>query len=136
MHACRSLRSKNDAGIIQDFSRLIVPSAETLALRDKLLAQMIESVNEGWNNSCPLTGTRPQPDYSVGFWREAFTNAQLTKLSPFIGDFITLTTRSSWRPYYMYFPFLTCEVKCGAAALDVADRQNAHSIFFQLCMCA
>jgi predicted nucleic acid-binding protein len=30
--------------------------------------------------------------------------------------------------YYMYFPFLACEVKCGAAALDVADRQNAHSM--------
>ncbi|KAK4664137.1 uncharacterized protein QC763_0082780 [Podospora pseudopauciseta] len=29
--------------------------------------------------------------------------------------------------YYMYFPFLTCEVKCGAAGLDIADRQNAHS---------
>jgi hypothetical protein len=28
----------------------------------------------------------------------------------------------------VYFPFLTCEVKCGAAALDVADRQNAHSM--------
>jgi hypothetical protein len=28
----------------------------------------------------------------------------------------------------MYFPFLTCEVKCGATALDVADRQNAHSM--------
>jgi hypothetical protein len=28
----------------------------------------------------------------------------------------------------MYFPFLTCEVKCGAAALDVTDRQNAHSM--------
>jgi hypothetical protein len=27
-----------------------------------------------------------------------------------------------------YFPFLTCEVKCGAAALDIADRQNAHSV--------
>ena len=24
-----------------------------------------------------------------------------------------------------YFPFLTGEVKCGAAALDIADRQNA-----------
>jgi len=24
--------------------------------------------------------------------------------------------------------FLTCEVKCGAAALDVADRQNLHSM--------
>ncbi|MCJ1352074.1 MAG: hypothetical protein MMC33_002058 [Icmadophila ericetorum] len=28
----------------------------------------------------------------------------------------------------MYLPFLTCEVKCGAAALDVADQQNAHSM--------
>ena len=28
----------------------------------------------------------------------------------------------------MYFPFFTCEVKCGAAALDIADRQNAHSM--------
>jgi hypothetical protein len=28
----------------------------------------------------------------------------------------------------MYFPFLTCEVKCGAAALDIADRQNAQSM--------
>jgi len=28
----------------------------------------------------------------------------------------------------MYFPFLRCEVKCGAAALDIADRQNAHSM--------
>ncbi|KAF2476207.1 uncharacterized protein BDR25DRAFT_309636 [Lindgomyces ingoldianus] len=30
--------------------------------------------------------------------------------------------------YYIYFPFLTSEVKCGAAALDIADRQNAHSM--------
>jgi hypothetical protein len=28
----------------------------------------------------------------------------------------------------MYFPFLACEIKCGAAALDVADWQNAHSM--------
>lgn len=28
----------------------------------------------------------------------------------------------------MYFPFFTCEAKCGAAALDVADRQNAHNM--------
>jgi hypothetical protein len=30
--------------------------------------------------------------------------------------------------WQMYLPFLTCEVKCGAAALDIADRQNAHSM--------
>jgi hypothetical protein len=28
----------------------------------------------------------------------------------------------------LYFLFLTYEVKCGAAALDIADRQNAHSM--------
>ena len=28
----------------------------------------------------------------------------------------------------MYFPFLTCEVKGAAAALDVADRPNAHGM--------
>ena len=30
--------------------------------------------------------------------------------------------------YYMHFPFLTCEVKCGTTGLDIADRQNAHSM--------
>ncbi|OJD11688.1 hypothetical protein AJ78_07587 [Emergomyces pasteurianus Ep9510] len=29
---------------------------------------------------------------------------------------------------YMYFPFMTVEVKCEKAALDIADRQNAHSM--------
>ena len=28
----------------------------------------------------------------------------------------------------MYFRFLTYKMKCGAAAFDVADRQNAHSM--------
>ncbi|KAL6405710.1 hypothetical protein AUP68_10847 [Ilyonectria robusta] len=82
--ACRNLRGKNEARIIQDISRLIVPSAETFALRARDLRHLAESVNEGWNNSIPLTGTRPQPDYSVGFKREAFTDHQLAKLSPFL----------------------------------------------------
>jgi hypothetical protein len=87
---------------------------------------LIESTNEGWNNSIPLTKTRPQPDYSVGFRREAFTEDQLKRLEPFVGD---LTDTSFFMAtYHMYFPFLTCEVKCGATALDIADRQNAHSM--------
>ncbi|KAK3351885.1 hypothetical protein B0H65DRAFT_138466 [Neurospora tetraspora] len=63
-----------------------------------------------------------------GFRRDAFTENQLVKLSPFIGDFITGDQSFFMATYYMYFPFLTCEVKCGAAALDIADRQNAHSM--------
>ena len=28
----------------------------------------------------------------------------------------------------MYFPVLTCEVECGTTGLDIAERQNAHSM--------
>lgn len=73
-----------------------------------------------------MEGPRPQPDYSVGFRRSAFTDEQLKKLDPLIGS--VYDTSLFVATYRMYFPFLTCEVKCGAAALDVADRQNAHSM--------
>ncbi|KPM42262.1 hypothetical protein AK830_g4296 [Neonectria ditissima] len=126
--ACKNLQNKNEARIVQDISRLIVPSAETLALYDKRLSILTESVNEEWNNSIPVTGKRPQPDYAAGFRRQAFTEDQLAKLSPFLGDFIAGDLSLFMATYYVYFPFLACEVKCGAAALDIADRQNAHSM--------
>jgi hypothetical protein len=123
---CRNIQDRNETRVIRDISLLIVPSAETLAAYGATNLQcLIESTNEGWKNSIPVTQTRPQPDFAVGFRREAFTEDQLRRLEPFVGD---LTDTSFFMAtYYMYFPFLTCEVKCGAAALDVADRQNAHS---------
>ncbi|KAK5263399.1 hypothetical protein LTR96_011189 [Exophiala xenobiotica] len=125
--ACRKFQDRNEARVIQDIARLIVPSAETLAtFGAQHLDKLTESVNEGWNNSIPVTKTRPQPDYSVGFKRSAFADDQLQKLQPFVGD---LTDNSFFMgTWYMYFPFFSSEVKCGAAALDVADRQNAHSM--------
>jgi hypothetical protein len=126
---CRSVEDQNEARVLRDITPLIVPSAEILSIYGAVgLKCLIESTNEGWNNSIPLTGPRPQSDYSVGFRREAFTDDQLEKLSPFIGDFIAGDLSFFMATYYMYFPFLACEVKCGAAALDIADRQNAHSM--------
>ena len=137
---CQNLQNRNEARVIQDITRLIVPSAETLTIFGaKHLSILIESINEGWNNSMPLENTRPQtnssmgfkrpqPDYSVGFRRDAFTSAQLDKLAPFIGDFISGDHSFAMATFYSYFPFLTCEVKCGAAALEIADRQNAYSM--------
>jgi hypothetical protein len=124
---CEMIQDRNEAKVIQDIARLIVPSAQSLAVRGaKHLRCLIESVNEGWNNSIPITKPRPQPDYSVGFKRSAFTEDQLRKLQPFVGE---LTDNSFFMgTWYMYFPFFSSEVKCGAAALDVADRQNAHSM--------
>jgi len=126
---CEEIRNRNEAKVIQDIARLIVPSARHLAIRGaKHLKDLVESVNEGWNSSIPVTKPRPQPDYSVGFRREAFTDDQLNKLQPFVGEITDTFTSYFMATWYMYFPFLTCEVKCGAAALDVADRQNAHSM--------
>lgn len=123
---CEMIQDRNETRVIRDISPLIVPSAEILAACGSTnLECLIESTNEGWDNTIPLTKPRPQPDYSVGFRRKAFTDEQLQKLRPFVGD---LTDNSYFMAtYYMYFPFFTCEVKCGASALDIADRQNAHS---------
>lgn len=73
-----------------------------------------------------MKGSLPKPDYSVEFRRSVFIDKQLKKLDSLIDSvfdnsfFVAI--------YRMYFSFLTCEVKCDAAALDVADRQNAHSM--------
>ena len=126
---CEKVRNRNEAIVVQDITRLIVPSVENLAIYGaKNLNHLYESVNEAWSNMNSYEGTLPQPDYSVGFRRSAFTEEQLNKLKPFVGEpgfkiitYFMATTR-------IYFPFFTCEVKCGAAALDIADRQNAQSM--------
>lgn len=122
----RKLVGRNEEMVIQDIGRLIVPSAQNMAIFGAThLDKLIESVNEGWNESIPLTRPRPQPDYSVGFRPSAFTEDQRKRLEPCIGGLRDSSYFvASWR---MWFPFLTCEVKCGAVGLDVADRQNAHS---------
>lgn len=126
---CSRIQGKNEERVIRDISPLIVPSAEILASRGaKHLDILIESTNEVWNNSIPLTGTRPQPDFSVGFRREAFTQEQLDKLAPYTGNFTSGNQSFFMATHYMCLPFLTCEVKCGDAGLDIADRQNAHSM--------
>jgi hypothetical protein len=127
-NTCRKIRDRNETMVIRDIALLIVPSAQTLATYGAThLKHLTESVNEGWNSAISFYGSRPQPDYSVGFGRSAFTDDQLDKLKPFVGEIDTFASyfMATWR---MYFPFLTCEVKCGTAALDIADRQNAHSM--------
>ncbi|KAK3081901.1 hypothetical protein LTS18_013098, partial [Coniosporium uncinatum] len=89
------VQDRNEAKINQDVTRLIVPSSQRLARRgSKQLKKLIESVNEGWNNSIPVTKTRPQPGYAVGFRREVF--GELTDTSYFMAT------------YYMHFPFPAC----------------------------
>ena len=125
--ACDNIRNKNEARVIQDIGRLLVPSPETLTMFGAIhLKHLIETVDESWIKSIPLVkGPRPQPDFAVGIKSSAFTSDQLKKLQPSIGDW--QTTSRLVATDEMYFPFLTAEVKCGNEALNIADRQNAHS---------
>jgi hypothetical protein len=121
---CGKIEGRNGTRVIQDIARLIVPSAETQATYGtRHLDHLIENVNEAWTECIPVEGSRPQPDYSVGFGRSAFTDEQLNRLNPFIGS--VYDTSFFVATYRMYFPFLSCEV---TATLDIADRQNAHSM--------
>ncbi len=125
--ACDNIRNKNEARVIQDIGRLLVPSPETLAMFGAThLKHLTETVDESWIKSIPLVkGPRPQPDFAVGLKAFVFTPDQLRRLQPSIGDW--QTTSRLVATDEMYFPFLTAEVKCGNEALNIADRQNAHS---------
>ncbi|KAF2005978.1 hypothetical protein P154DRAFT_570707 [Amniculicola lignicola CBS 123094] len=124
---CKSLRGENETKVILRIADLIFPSAEILADRGaKHLEILRETTNAGWINAIPFYGPRPQPDFGLGFKREAFTPEQLRKLQPFIGNELEDCSYIA-ATYNMYLPFFTSEVKCGASALDVADRQNLHS---------
>ncbi|KAF2817510.1 uncharacterized protein BDZ99DRAFT_513751 [Mytilinidion resinicola] len=132
---CKRIRGENETKVIRYISPLIVPSAEILAdMGAEHLEMLRETTNACWTNAIPFIkpppgshpGPRPQPDFGVGFKKDAFNREQLQKLQPFIGNPLTDSSLVA-ATYNMYLPFLTSEVKCGASALDIADRQNAHS---------
>jgi hypothetical protein len=73
--------------VVRDISPLICPFAQVLRIYGAVNLQcLIEIVNEGWDNSIPLTKPHLQPDYAVGFKRTAFTKNQLKKIQPFINN--------------------------------------------------
>lgn len=127
---CDRLRNRNEARVVEDASPLIAPSPETLKTFGAIeLEHLIFNTNERWGESIPITKTLPQPDRCVGFSRSAFTISQLQKLTPYTGSLVPVEYHSpflaTWR---MYFPFFACEAKSGFGDLDVADKQNAHSM--------
>ncbi|KAL8986862.1 MAG: hypothetical protein Q9177_003882 [Variospora cf. flavescens] len=75
------IQNENEARVVRDIGQLISPSAECLATRGiRILHLLKESTNAGWNQCIPFEGPRPQPDFCVGFERNAFSDDQLKKL--------------------------------------------------------
>ena len=130
---CESVKGRNEAMIVRDITPLICPSAQVLRIRGAShLNSLFETVNEVWRSMAQYEGSLPQPDYSVGFGRRAFTQEQLDKLRPLVGTPGSNLTTYLMATMEMYFPYLTCEVKRGASSLDIADRQNAQNMSIAL----
>ena len=123
---CDKIQDKNEARVIRSITPYIMSPNPQLKVGATHLEHVIEGVNETWTGNIAVEGPLSKPDYSVGFRRSAFSDDRLKKLDKLIGSIFD--TSLFVATCQMYFPFLTCEVKCGAAALDVADRQNAHSM--------
>ncbi|PQE13555.1 reverse transcriptase protein [Rutstroemia sp. NJR-2017a WRK4] len=65
---CQNLQGKNKTRLLRDISLLLVPSAENLASYGAgYLEILIESTGERWENSVPVTGRYPQPDFRGWF---------------------------------------------------------------------
>ncbi|MCJ1355109.1 MAG: hypothetical protein MMC33_005100 [Icmadophila ericetorum] len=118
---------RSETMVFRDITPLITPSAELLHVFGSThLAHVREDINAIWTKCiCLASGPRPKPDFAVGLKSSAFTGIELQKLTPYVGGpkeicFIKVTND-------IFFPFLTCEAKCGEVGLTVADRQNAHS---------
>lgn len=131
MKTCKRLKGENETKVVLRISQLIVPSVEILADKGaKHLAILRETTNVRWVNSIPFinlpgsgsrSGPQPQPEFALGFDRDALNPEQLQKLQPFLGDLLADSSLFA-ATYQMHFPFLTSEVKCGDGELDVADR--------------
>ena len=123
----RSIRFRNEDYIRAKISPLLVASAEDLALfGDEDVGCVLESVNDAWDDSCPVTKERPQPDWACGFCQSTFSEEQFSKLLPFLSGSGSISVIKG--TFYQYFPFLTKEMKCGPVGLFAAENQNAHSM--------
>lgn len=140
----RILPERNAIAIAQVIGRLVVPWAEIEIVRGQVgFWYLVDSIKELWDSSMPLnesllgqqpdrgTGeeyqvSTPEPDYAVGFVKDAFTEEQLIRLGSFMGKHNGSSPFKSMVD--MFFPFLTVEVKCNKPSLGLADRQNAHSM--------
>jgi hypothetical protein len=118
------VRNEGEGRVVRDLQPDVVPSAEILSFRGLSKVNYLkETVKIPWNNVVSLAGPKPCPDFTVGLLPSAFTEPELDKLHR---RHNTSDTPSRFTGN-LYFPFFTCEAKCGANGLNESDRQNARS---------
>ncbi|KAJ5100896.1 hypothetical protein N7456_006948 [Penicillium angulare] len=122
------LRNRSEARFLVDLHPLIMSSAENQFIRGTQgLRDVIDGYNDPWLKTEPIYGPKPQPDHARGLKWSVFTESQRRRLGIRPDEKSPYTARED-----MYFPYLTAEIKCGNQALELADRQNMHSMCIAL----
>jgi hypothetical protein len=123
-----TLQSRSEARILVDLHPLLMPSAESRRIREgEGLEHIIDGYNDPWFKTEPIHGPKPQPDHAWGLRWSTFSESQRQKLGVKRDAKSMYAVRDD-----MYFPYLAAEIKCGNQALDIADRQNMHSMCIAL----
>ncbi|KAJ5752798.1 hypothetical protein N7520_009715 [Penicillium odoratum] len=123
-----ALQNRSEARLLVDLHPLIMPCAENQYIQgNKSLKDVIDGYNDPWLKTEPIYGPKPQPDHARGLRWSAFSETQRRKLGIKPDEKSPYTVRED-----MYFPYLTAEIKCGNQALELADRQNMHSMCIAL----
>jgi hypothetical protein len=123
-----ALQNRSEARLLVDLHPLIMPSAENQYIQgNQSLKNVIDGYNDPWLKTEPIYGPKPQPDHARGLRWSTFSETQRRKLGIKPDEKSPYTVRED-----MYFPYLTAEIKCGNQALELADRQNMHSMCIAL----
>ncbi|CRG82899.1 hypothetical protein PISL3812_00246 [Talaromyces islandicus] len=119
-----SLQNRSEARLFIDLHPLLMPSAENQFIQGKTrLKNVIDGYNDLWVKTEPIYGPKPQPDHARGLRWSTFSENQRRKLGIKPDEKSLYTAQED-----MYFPYVTAEIKCGNQALELADRQNMHSM--------
>ncbi|KAJ5556048.1 hypothetical protein N7513_003690 [Penicillium frequentans] len=123
-----ALQNRSEARLLVDLHPLIMPSAENQYIQgNQSLKNVLDGYNDAWLKTEPIYGPKPQPDHARGLRWSTFSESQRRKLGIKPDEKSPYTVRED-----MYFPYLTAEIKCGNQALELADRQNMHSMCIAL----
>lgn len=90
-----------------------MPLVELLYLRGcHHLEHLTEELDAEWTKCSSFAGPQPKPDFCVGLMSSAFTEEEILELKSY-----TAPNRATLVTEHLYFPFLTCQAKCGEQAL-------------------
>lgn len=119
-----TLRGRSKTHVLVKLHFLLMQSVSVFYFRDKSnIQRVIDGLDDPWEYVEAILGPEPRPDHSHGLHYWAFDDEERRKLDTRSPGTFSYAVRPN-----EYFPYLTCEIKTDGEDLEIADRQNMHSM--------